>query len=70
MCLVLFLLNISYECPNVTLSPVILTQALLHLSDVPQFVQEPFVYGSEVMDLINGQTTVQGLEKQNNQHNA
>lgn len=40
--------NISYECLNVivTLSPVILTQELLHRSNVLQFVQEPLVYGS------------------------
>ncbi len=65
-------INISYECLNVivTLLPVILTQELLHRSNVLQFVQEPLVYGSEVMDLINGHTTVKGLEKQYNQCNA
>lgn len=61
--------NVS-ECDHYPLSPFILTQTLLHLSNVLEFVQEPLVYGSQVMDLINGHATVQGLKKQNNPHNA
>lgn len=43
--------------------PVVVCQVLLHLGDPTQFVEEPLVYGRQLVDAIDTHAAVKGLNR-------